>query len=257
MRLHRLLADGEAAGDLGVGQALGDQPEHLGLAGREGAERRQPVGGRRPAAGELGDQAAGDGGGDQRVARGDDPDGVEQPLGGDVLEQEPAGPGVQCVVHVLVEVERRQHQDAGPAVGRRRHDAPRGLDAVEVGHAHVHDHDVGVVLGAQPHRRQTVGREADDPEVGLRPEDRAERRAHDVLVVGDHDADQGVAHGAGAPGRTAATANPPAASGPAVIVPPSIAVRSRMPSSPCPPASEAAGRPRPLSRTRTCSASGR
>ena len=31
----------------------------------------------------------------------------------------------------------------------RRPDLPRGLDAIEAGHAHVHDHDIGLELGRQ------------------------------------------------------------------------------------------------------------
>jgi len=43
--------------------------------------------------GELADQAAGDRGRQQRLAGRDDPHRVEEPLGGDVLEQEATGSG--------------------------------------------------------------------------------------------------------------------------------------------------------------------
>ena len=66
----------------------------------------------RRAADELLDQAAGDRGGEQRVAGGDDADGLGELLGPDVLEQEAAGAGLHRLVDVLVEVERRQDQDA-------------------------------------------------------------------------------------------------------------------------------------------------
>ena len=65
------------------------------------------------------DQAAGDGRRQQRVAGADQPDGGDQVLGRDVLEQEPAGPGGQRRVDVVVEVERRQDDHAGSVgVGR-------------------------------------------------------------------------------------------------------------------------------------------
>ena len=74
--------DDEPRGDLGVGQALGDQPQHLGLARRERGQRAEAARrGGRSRANSL-DQPAGDARGEQRVAGGDDADGVEQPLGG-------------------------------------------------------------------------------------------------------------------------------------------------------------------------------
>ena len=111
MRLHRLVAQDEALRDLVVREALGEQAEDLLLARRE---RRQLVGpelAARAEPRELGDQAPRDRGREERVARGDDPDGVEERLGADVLEQEAAGARLQRVVDVLVEVERREDED--------------------------------------------------------------------------------------------------------------------------------------------------
>jgi len=190
--LHGLLADREAGGDLGVGEALGDEAQHAGLAGGERIQGREASGRWGWAApGELGDEPAGDGRRDQGVAGRHDPHRVEELLGGDVLEQEPAGAGVEGVVDVLVEIERREHQDPRPAVGRRFYDPAGGFDPVEVGHPDVHDHDVGIALAAESHRRGPVDGEPDDVEVVLGGEDRAEGGAHDVLVVGDDDADRG------------------------------------------------------------------
>jgi hypothetical protein len=47
----------------------------------------------------------------------------------------------QRLVHVLVEVGRRQHQHARMGL-RPGEDAPGRLEAVDVRHAHVHEHDV-------------------------------------------------------------------------------------------------------------------
>jgi len=44
---------------------------------------------------ELADKAPGHGRREQRLADGDDPYGVEEPLGGDVFEQEATGSGAQ------------------------------------------------------------------------------------------------------------------------------------------------------------------
>ena len=63
------------------------------------------------ARGEPLDQPAGDRGGEQRVAVADHPDGGDQVLGRDVLEQEAAGPRGQRRVDILVQVERGQDDD--------------------------------------------------------------------------------------------------------------------------------------------------
>jgi hypothetical protein len=95
------------------------------------------------AAGELLDEAAGDPGGEQRLAGRHHPNGRHQVLAGQVLEQEPAGPGPQGLEHVLVQVEggQDQHPDrvGGPGAGQ-----PAGRrQPVELGHADVHQDHVG------------------------------------------------------------------------------------------------------------------
>jgi len=69
------------------------------------------------------DEAAGDRGGEQRVAGSDELDGADQVLRRDVLDQEPACPGGQGRVDVLVEVERGQDDDPRPP--------SRGVGAVD------------------------------------------------------------------------------------------------------------------------------
>jgi hypothetical protein len=85
-------------GDLGVGEALGDEPQHLGLARRQLSEPLWAHGELWAEAGELVDQPAGDGGREERLAGGDDAHGLEQVLGGDVLEQKAAGARRERVV---------------------------------------------------------------------------------------------------------------------------------------------------------------
>ena len=62
-------------------------------------------------------------------------------VGRRVLEQEAARAGLQRVVDVLVEVVGREHEHARRVL---RGDLARGGDAVELGHADVHQHDVGL-----------------------------------------------------------------------------------------------------------------
>ena len=63
-------------------------------------------------------------------------------------------------------------------------------EPVELGHADVHQHDVGPPAPHDVHRRAAVGRLADDGDVGLGVEDHAEAGAQEPLVVGDHDGDR-------------------------------------------------------------------
>jgi hypothetical protein len=89
------VADGEGGGDLGVAQAVGDEPDDLLLAdgelGEGGAvESWGPVAG-----GEPGDQPAGQPRGQEGFAPGDDADAVQQLTGFGVLDQEPCGAGAE------------------------------------------------------------------------------------------------------------------------------------------------------------------
>ena len=119
-----------------------------------------------------------------------------------VLEQEPAGAGPQRLVHVLVEVERRQDHDprrrqrlvAGDPAGR--------LEAVHHRHPDVHQHHVGVLAGGEGDGLGAVARLADDLDVGLTGEQHREPAAHERLVVGDHDPDR---HSASPYGSSALT----------------------------------------------------
>ena len=77
----------------------------------------------------------------------------------------------------------------GVLAAAREH-AARRLDAVELGHADVHQHDVGLQRAAPASTASSaVGGLADDVEVVLGVEDHAEAGAHQRLVVGDQHAD--------------------------------------------------------------------
>ena len=106
---------------------------------RRGVLRDQPPGHRRR---------------EQRVARRDHPYGVHQVVPAHVLEQEPARPRVQRVVHVVVRVERGQHDRPAARSPRRSSGRPR---CRPYRHPDVEQHHVGRVppdrLDRLPRRR--------------------------------------------------------------------------------------------------------
>jgi peptidoglycan/LPS O-acetylase OafA/YrhL len=228
----------EPFGDVVVGQAVGHQGQHLPFPVGEPVERQRVR--QRPRfrlAEEPADQPARRPGGQQRVAGGDDPDGVHQRAGVGALAEEAAGARAQSQDDVVVVLEGGEHEDlhAGEIVVGG--DAAGRLDPVHHGHPDVHEHDVGAGAAGQVDGLPAVEGLADDVDVRLGVEDQPEARPDQGLVVGEQHPD---AHGvtgsrSAAAGRTACTANPPSGDGCAVTVPPAAAARSRMPTMPYPP----------------------
>jgi cytochrome P450 len=235
--LGRLGGDGECVADLRIGHTLGDQLEYFRFPAGQDVQRGGRGGDGQRLAGEVGDQPPGDRRGEQRVARGDDLDRVDEFGGGGVLEQESAGACPQRLVHVFVEVEGGQHQyprDNRAASGGAGKDLPRGGKPVHHRHAHVHQHHVGFQPTRLAHRVGAVDGLPGDDDAGFGGEHGGEPLPHHGLIVGDQAAD-GPAHAIDPlSGRTANTTNPPSGAGPADSEPPSSSARSRIPARPCP-----------------------
>ena len=107
-----------------------------------------------------------------------------------VLEQESGCAGVDGRHHVLVQVERRQDDHAGLARrvsgGRfQRADAAGRFQSVHAGHAHVHQHHIGVQRFGQRHRLGAIARLPDHLYVRLGSDHHCESRSHQFLIVGD------------------------------------------------------------------------
>ena len=191
-----------SARDLGVGEPARDQLEDLELARGQLVEAGRRLGDRGRDLGELLDQAARDRGRQQRLAARHDADALGELLGRDVLEQEAAGARAQRLVDVLVEVEGGQHDHPHRRVVVARGDDAAGrLDAVELGHADVHQHDVGLQPARHVDRLHAVDGLADHLDVVLGVEDHLEAGADERLVVGDHDAHAHAVASSGSRGR--------------------------------------------------------
>ena len=118
---------------------------------------------------------------------------------GRVLEQEAGGADAQRLEDVLAGVEGREHHDRR-GVLRVGEDPLGRREPVELGHADVHQHDVGAPAGDDVDRGVAVGRLADDGDVGLGVEDDAKAGAQQALVVGDDDGDRAQRRRPRAPG---------------------------------------------------------
>ena len=184
MRFDRGLCDEERGRDLGVRQPGGEQPEYLDLSrGQQGERFRQArwSAGR----GEVLDEALGDGRGEEGVVPAGGDHCVGELLGREVLEQEAVRAGPEGVVDVLVEVESGEDDDAGIRGGRFGPDEAGGLDAVEAGHADVHEDHVRADLAGQCYGLCSVGGLAGDLDAGLAFENEPEADPYQLLVVRD------------------------------------------------------------------------
>ncbi|MGX1299881.1 hypothetical protein RKD35_001369 [Streptomyces albogriseolus] len=120
---------------------------------------------------------------EHRLPGGHHADRLHQLVGRGVLQEEAAGPRLQRLHHVLVEIERRQHQHLRRAVPLGAGDLAGGLHPVHPRHTDVHEHHVGL---QRPHLVQgleAVPGLADDREVLLGLQDHPESGAQQRLVV--------------------------------------------------------------------------
>ncbi len=107
-----------------------------------------------------------------------------------VFEEESARSRFEGAEHVVVGFEHRRHTDACLHQFRGGADVSGGSQAVESGHANVHEDDIRAQSGGEVDGFATVGRLADDGDVVLRVQQHGEALPDQCLVVGDHDADR-------------------------------------------------------------------
>ena len=220
------IGDVQGGGDLGVRHAEAHQPEHLAFTVGDPGERTG-LGAWAGLAGELRDQAAGDAGRDDGVAGRDDADCRQEVVQRHVLDQEPARPGPQRAVDVVIVVERGEHEHVSAQVAGGDHLGC--LDAVHARHPDVHHDHVGVGVPGELDRFGSGSGLASHVDVGCLLDQHAQARADQRLVVGQDDLDRHRAGVGAGSGSRAATRKPPSGRGPAEKSPPSSAARSRMP----------------------------
>ena len=136
---------------------------------------------------ELDEQLGGHHRREQRLAVEDAADAGRDLLGRHVLEEVAVGAGAHRLEEVGLVVGARQHEDAGR--GHALLDDPAGLDAPALGHADVHDDDVGNDLLGLVDRLDAVGGLADDLDALLDREDGLQAPAVERVVVDDEDTD--------------------------------------------------------------------
>src|SRR5262249_49078407 len=131
--------------------------------------------------------------------------------------------------------------DQNPGV-RVRRDLARGGDAVDVRHAHVHQHHVGLRQPALLDRLTAVRGFADDDDRVVGGQDGSQAGTHEVVVVDDQNAyrhEPAWVPAVSPRGSRTSNRNVPS-SVHASKLPPSSEARSRMPTIPCPPTVPAA-----------------
>jgi hypothetical protein len=186
--LDRAFLHDEPYGDLGIGQPLGNQPEHVELPASQSAEYRGN-GCRGPeGTGEAADKTPGGEGIDKGAASGDSANRLDELRLRRVLEEEPARPGLERPVDVLVVVEGRQHQHTGGP--GRLEDPPGRFEAVQHRHLDIQQDHAGTQARDDADRLQPVRRLADHAHTRFMVEDDADAVADKALVICDHDRDQ-------------------------------------------------------------------
>lgn len=221
----------ELAGDLLVGQTVGDQHEHLRLP------RGEPVrslgalrGNGRLRFGQPLQQAPLNARREPGVPGQHAPHGPYDLVAARVLGEIAAGPGSERGEQRGVVGVRGEHDDLCPGVFGP--DASGRLHPVAAGHAQVHQHDVRIELGHQPHGLVPIGGGPDDLDPRQQPEQHHDALAHHGLIVRHDDTGRCPAllrH----TGTFSITTNP-SSYGPASSEPPSSSARSRIPSRPYP-----------------------
>ena len=141
------------------------------------------------------DEPARDRRGEQRVAGGDDADGLHEPGGRRVLEEEAVRAGPERAQDDLLVVVIGDDQDVRlRACGL---DPADRLDPVQDRHLDVHQHDVGAAGERELDALGAVARLARDVQVGLGLQQRLHPAADELLIVDEDDPRRPVAHAAG------------------------------------------------------------
>src|SRR5918995_1823237 len=176
--LGRLLADEQAARDLGVAQPLRDQLEHLELPVGEVVEYVWLAA---PGSVQLPHHPRGHLRMEDSLATGRLADGVGQLLRAHLLENIGEGAGLDSGEDMLVVVVGGEHYDA--RARRPARQTACGLYTIHTRHDQVHQRHVGCVLGREPDGLFSGAGLGDHGYVALRLEKRPHPLAHQRVIV--------------------------------------------------------------------------
>ncbi len=109
--------------------------------------------------------------------------GLGQIVAGGIFQQIAHGSRANAVKDPIVGVVSGKDDDLRP--GQRRHDLPRGLNAVQTRHLDVHQNHIGLQLLRQIHRFDAIGGLTDHLQIRLMIQDDGQTRANDILIVGE------------------------------------------------------------------------
>jgi hypothetical protein len=118
---------------------------------------------------------------DVSVAGGHLLDGAHQRLVRSLLEDVALGTGFEAARQEAALSVCGEHEHG--RLGHFRHDLASGLEAVDAGHAHVHDDDVGTPPACERHRGAAVGGLTDDTDVVRAGERQAQPLTYHLVVI--------------------------------------------------------------------------
>ena len=185
MRFDSVDAEIQEIGDVFVGFAFGDELKDFALARCE-----QVVGVFGAAAFELAniiiEEDLADRGAEKRLAFSDGANGFDEIGFGGIFKQVALGAGFQGAQDVAFIGMHAEHDHENIWIGLR--DLKGGFDAVEIGHADVHDDYVGLERFCKRDGFAAVAGLADDGEIGLLLDEQTETAADELVIIGEKNA---------------------------------------------------------------------
>jgi hypothetical protein len=184
---NRFGADAQVAGDLFIGLAFGNQPEHLRLPRSQASDaalgHSQPITRFRVMTVEL----PGDGGTEEGVAVRNFPDRLGQQVGRGMFDQVSRHAQRGHLLDAGFIAVRREDENLRSGVGFE--DLPDGFHPIEHRHRHVHDHDRRPEFSGQLHRLSPRRGLPDHLEIVFGLQQSPQALPHDRMVVRKHDGD--------------------------------------------------------------------
>jgi hypothetical protein len=166
--------------DFVIGSAKSYKPDDLHFALREEGKRCGP-----PRSHKLLEKARGRPRRERGIADSNSTNGGREQLRGLIFQCESTGASPNRSKYIIVEIKGCHYKNAGWSP-RSEFDASGRFDAVEPGHPHIQDDNIGIQAQASFYRRWSVRRDGYDSDIRFQLEDGSEILTYSQVIVG-HD----------------------------------------------------------------------